>query len=831
VIARLAMLLLLALLSAAAHAQFGPEVRLSNIQGPSISPRLAAGTAADNLLHAVWSEYAVGGTQQILYSRSTNNGDSWSQAAPLSSTATAVVPAIAANGNKVVVTWTDTIVGGELYYRISADGGASWIAPPQVLFPAAGYSRPSGVLVDNAGRIHVAWFDSRATGYGQLYYTMSCDNGGSWSPLQRVNPQDDGIDNESPRLAEGADGTIYMLYRSSRDGNPQRGWPPFDHYLLRSTALVCGGGAAWLYPSQRVSRGLPEDLGNTYGGQIVAGQSGRMHIAWWRESSGNNLAYRGGFPKPASGAVPGFGNSVDVSRFGPNHLEFDLNTAESGGFGLGEDTANVTHMVFAENNHLNNGFQVGPLYYARSTDAGASFEPKQAAATGSETAQPHGLYHNGRFHMIWADFRDNNQGSEIYYRNLPTVAAPMFPGPANISANPYGGISVQGAFLSGSTITFAPGNAVIQLGTTPGTPGSFVKLDFQGFNIASGSTLTIRSGAAGQKVVLFNADASASVIGGTLQGAGGNGAPPAEIYLHNPNGITVNAGGAVSSASGVTIDTLGVSPSVGQSMTNAGVIDGGSALRLLGARITGGGAYKGDNVFISSFGNVNNPVNGSHFLANSLQLYPSAGANVALTLNDYGTAPQVLNVMINGNGTAQMPTAWPPSDPTIANNAPVPMGGSRPPGAPEPGFGGGSVIVQSTGSLTLAGGTSNDFAFAGGIVLKALGTLDLNGVLVNQGWTTTGKAFQGVFFESPNIISTAGNIQVLSNNLNWINFSTLPHAPVRTWQLALAGDGSAQYVNADLVAPHLNTYSLLIETAAAGGCWVCLVNTQPVNMQ
>jgi hypothetical protein len=159
------------------------------------------------------------------------------------------------------------------------------------------------------------------------------------------------------------------------------------------------------------------------------------------------------------------------------------------------------------------------------------------------------------------------------------------------------------------------------------------------------------------------------------------------------------------------------------------------------------------------------------------------------------------------------------------------MGGSRPPGAPEPVFGGGSMIVQATGSLTLAGGTSNDFAFTGGIVLKALGTLNLNGVLVNQGWTTTGKAFQGVYFESPNIVSTAGNIQVLSNNLNWVNFSTLPHAPVRTWQLALAGDGSAQYVNADAVAPHLNVYSLLIETAAAGNCWVCLVNTQPVNMQ
>ena len=72
---------------------------------------------------------------------------------------------------------------------------------------------------------------------------------------------------------------------------------------------------------------------------------------------------------------------------------------------------------------------------------------------------------------------------------------------------------------------------------------------------------------------------------------------------------------------------------------------------------------------------------------------------------------------------------------------------------------------------------------------------------------------------------------MLTNNLNWVNFSTFPHAPVRSWQLLPAADGSAQFVAADAVAPHLNNYSTLIEAAAAGQCWVCLVNTNPVNMR
>ncbi len=177
-----------------AHAQgFGPEVRISNITGPSISPKLAASNAADNLLHAVWSEYPVSGTQQIYYSRSTDNGNTWSSPAPISSApapVTAVVPVIAASSSKIVVTWTDSIVSGDLWYRISIDGGQTWVNAPQSLYPAGGYSRPSGALVDSLGRIHVAWFDTGGVGYGQTYHTMSCDNGATWSPLQQVNSFD-----------------------------------------------------------------------------------------------------------------------------------------------------------------------------------------------------------------------------------------------------------------------------------------------------------------------------------------------------------------------------------------------------------------------------------------------------------------------------------------------------------------------------------------------------------------------------------------------------------------------------------------------------------------
>ena len=405
------------------------------------------------------------------------------------------------------------------------------------------------------------------------------------------------------------------------------------------------------------------------------------------------------------------------------------------------------------------------------------------------------------------------------------------PGIGTLVTNPYGTLSVQGATLNGSTISNLQPNAVIQLGSIPGAPSSFAEIDFQGLGIGAGNTLTLRSGAPGQTILLSNVSPTASSVAGVLQAQSGNGAAPPALTLRDSNGITVAAGGLVSTPSGLQLSTLGSTPLTGQAVTNAGVIDGGSLLSLLAGAVHGGGSFRGDTITLSTFGNANNPVNGSHFLSNGLQLRPSTGTDVGLILNDYGNAPQFLNVELNGNTEVWMPSSWPAGAPVPKNNAPLPVGGVRPPGTGEPPFGGGSMIVQATGNLMLHDdGSARDFVFTGGIVLKAGGTLNLNGVTVNQGWTTSGKAFQGIYLESPNITS-ATVVSILSNDLNWTNFSTLPSGHFKIWRLVQMPDGSAQYAAADSSAPHQNTYSVLVEAAANGQCWTCLVNYAPINVQ
>jgi filamentous hemagglutinin family protein len=402
---------------------------------------------------------------------------------------------------------------------------------------------------------------------------------------------------------------------------------------------------------------------------------------------------------------------------------------------------------------------------------------------------------------------------------------------ATVVSNPYGPLTIDGATLAGDAIYDFDSTVVIQLGAIGGLEGSFIELDFQGFNIGPGTSVTIVSGAPGQTVFIYNADSTSTSVGGVLRALGGNGEAAPILLVNNPNGITIVPGGNVTSPSGLTLDTLGSAWTLGQPLVNNGFLDGGVRTNLYTAQVTGSGLFKGDIVFVATFGNANNPVNGAHFLANGLALAPSNGDSVSLVINDYGSGPQFLNFAISGHAAIWSPSSWPSQSTVPPNNLTVSLGSILPPGTPDPVYGGGSLIVQTTGSLSLISGASNDFVFPGGIVFKAGGALDLNGVVVSQGWTATGQLFQGIFFESPYIVSSAGTVPLLSNDLNWINFSSMPQAHFRTWRLVRAADGSTQYVPADSLAPHLNTFSLEVEAAATGACWICLVNSAPINVQ
>jgi hypothetical protein len=308
-----------------------------------------------------------------------------------------------------------------------------------------------------------------------------------------------------------------------------------------------------------------------------------------------------------------------------------------------------------------------------------------------------------------------------------------------------------------------------------------------------------------------------------VRAEGGNGAPPPLLVIEGAADLTVAPGGVVRAPAGLVVDNGGM-------VANEGDLDGGSSLEVWAAKATGGGAFRGNAVTFASSGNLNNPVNGAHYLSNGLQLFPATGNDVRVTLAGNGSAPQFINLMIHGNATLTMPSAWPAGASLPPSNRPVMPNETRPPGAPLPAYGGGSMIVQARGSFTLDGGASGDFVFPGGLAFLAGGTFDVNGVAIDNGWTQAGTPLQGVFIEAPAIVdnSPVPFIAVRTNHLNWVNFSVRPARPVKTYTLQPQPAG-VQFVAADATVPHLNFYSIGVAASAGGQCWTCLINPQVID--
>lgn len=407
-------------------------------------------------------------------------------------------------------------------------------------------------------------------------------------------------------------------------------------------------------------------------------------------------------------------------------------------------------------------------------------------------------------------------------RNNPPVAMPTG---GRIVRNPYGVPKVTGAGLAGDQLVGLTSHVVIELGSIPGSAGSSFEIDFDTFTVGAGNSLEVRAGAPGQTVVLRNKGSAPASIAGIVNGALLHDVPTV-LHLASPAGITIPPGGFLGSWTGLIVDSLGANWSSGGPIRNDGTIWGPTALTLMGASVTGNGSHIAGAFNLYTFGNANNPTHGSFFLENGLRVYPPPGGfRVPVTIAAYGSAPQFINLAVNGDATLLMPSSWPAGVNLPRNHRPVAPGESIPNFTP-PAYGGGGIIVQVSDELTLLGGASNDLVIPGALVLKAGRLLDVGGVTLNNGWTSTGQTFQGVFLESPIIVNNGGAIRVYTNDLNWINFSSFPRAAVETWQL-VKPSSQAYFKPANGIAPHLNSYSTSIEMAARGECWTCVVNPMP----
>jgi hypothetical protein len=118
--------------------------------------------------------------------------------------------------NTVYVLWEDDTAGNyELYYRRSADAGATWNAVQRLTW-TSGDSFASAAAIDSSNGLHVVWSDY-TPGNPDIYYRSRPAGSSTWSAVQRLTwtPEDSAV----PAMAIDSSDGIHIVWSDFTPGN------------------------------------------------------------------------------------------------------------------------------------------------------------------------------------------------------------------------------------------------------------------------------------------------------------------------------------------------------------------------------------------------------------------------------------------------------------------------------------------------------------------------------------------------------------------------------------------------------------------------------------
>jgi BNR repeat-containing family member len=249
--------------------------RLTWTAGQSYGPVIAGDSKSG--LYVVWYDDTPG-NDEIYCRKSADGGTSWGAVQRLTWTSgNSRSPSIAIGPSDAVhVVWEDYSPGNvELYYKRSADGGASWSAAQRITWTSGSSGSPS-IAIDSSNAIHVVWA-AEIPGDLELFYKKSTNGGDDWGTAQRLTWNSGS--SSSPSMAIDSGQAIHIVWMDSTPGDP-------EIYYRKST----NGGAAW----SSVQR-LTWNSGNSYFPVMAIDSTDTIHIVWRDDTPGNiELYYKSG---------------------------------------------------------------------------------------------------------------------------------------------------------------------------------------------------------------------------------------------------------------------------------------------------------------------------------------------------------------------------------------------------------------------------------------------------------------------------------------------------------------------------------------------------------
>ncbi len=142
-----------------------------------------------------WDERDGPGIYQIFFNRSTNNGVTWGSDVRISDSTgnLALNPSMDIQGSYVYIGWEDYRLSGfsEIFFDYSSDNGATWQTPDIGPLDGGGIAFPAAapVIKSDGNYVYATWQDSRRLGMApsDIYFNRSTNNGATWQTDVRLN--------------------------------------------------------------------------------------------------------------------------------------------------------------------------------------------------------------------------------------------------------------------------------------------------------------------------------------------------------------------------------------------------------------------------------------------------------------------------------------------------------------------------------------------------------------------------------------------------------------------------------------------------------------------
>src|SRR2546427_6050763 len=194
-----------------------------NLTSPAISispaPTVAMSTSGTDV-YVVWTKQ-VSGNNEIFFTRSTDNGNSFSSPNNISNTLAgdSINPQVAASGNNVYVTWQDDNHSPGTYqiFTITSSNNGAIFGFSQQLSSTSGIS--SNPLVSaSISNVYIVWQGDPGSGFNEVYFARSTNSGVSYSAA--LDLSSDSGDSGSPSIAISGS-NVDLSWIDSTTGSPE----------------------------------------------------------------------------------------------------------------------------------------------------------------------------------------------------------------------------------------------------------------------------------------------------------------------------------------------------------------------------------------------------------------------------------------------------------------------------------------------------------------------------------------------------------------------------------------------------------------------------------